>query len=88
LNALSGSHHNKTYGSNTDHDNETLRTAPEIEHFGDCETKGTGGDIGNNVNDGNQRMSFKGACHIWCEIPGDLLLESIDKVDEPNAVLI
>lgn len=69
--AIARSHHNQTQCGKGNHDQEALSTTPEIKHLRQWDIKGSCHAIGNNVDDGQQRVCLEFARRERYEIVQD-----------------
>lgn len=86
LDIARGRHEDQAERCKGRHDEEALRTTPNIENLRDWKVGCRRHDIADDVDDWNQRVRFEATQHVWSQVPGDGCLERIDKVQQEEAV--
>jgi len=63
---------------------QSFKAAKDVEDFSEGRFHDARCDVGNNADDGNERMETEGTGDVWQKLAGSLLLHRIDKVNEEN----
>lgn len=82
---VAGSHHDHSNGGEENHEEETLSTTPKIENLGQRDVDGGSHTVGDNTNDGNERVRLPFTAGIRDQSVVDLTLETVGEVDQPHA---
>ena len=85
---VAGSHHDHSNGSEENHEEETLSTTPKIENLGQRDVDGGSHTVGDNTNDGNERVRLPFTAGIRDQSVVDLALETVGEVDQPHATKV
>jgi hypothetical protein len=79
------SHHDHTNGSKNDHEEEAFSTTPDIEDLGQGNVDSSSHAVGDDANDGNERVRLPLTAGVGNKSVIDLTLETVGEVDQPHA---
>ena len=84
--AVRRGHEDQTKGRATDHEEEALSSAPEIQQLSHWNVYRRRDGIGNNVDDGEQRVGSKVAGNVGNQASDSSQSEAVGQEDEPDAI--
>lgn len=82
--ARAGRHKDEPQCREGDHEEKALGAAPQVEHLGQWDVDGGAHGVGDDVDDGEERVRFEGARGEGDEVVEDRRLECVDEVEEPH----